>query len=715
MKQLVRISGLALAALALVGCGDDGGSSSAPSNADQVVASFEDLTQCTARREGATAYVKDEKTEYACLNGSWVPVDGAGSDSASVVGILNKTITVVSQKGPFVNGASVTVQELDGMTFAQTGKSFKGKISGDKGEFTVSSVSLASQYALLEANGYYLNENTGAKSNSTIALNALVDLSKRENVNINLLTHLEYERALHLISTSKGVAEAKKQAEGEIFKAFGVTGDFANSEELDILAKGEGDAALLAISVLMQGNLSEAELSERLANFANDIEQDGTWDDAATKAQMADWASTADFATIRATVEGWNAGSKAPAFEQTIKAFWWNEYGLGNCAAANDGEIKQDANSLSSRHNVRYICDAGDWRAATAREYDTYGWSAEADGNLKKGQITEAFYKYDSLQAHWVAVNARDTALGLNSCTQKREAKVGIGDDYGYYICRNGQWQDASGLEYVRSAKTCLHDANLIVGSTADENRYVCDADTFRVASESERSVNRGCTGYNLNEERQAAGYMRCSRSGVWAASTHTVPGTMTYGGQTYKTIGIGMQTWMAENLNYATVGSACHKNSADSCAKYGRIYRGDTARHVCPNGWHLPNISEWETLFRAIGDSAATKLKSTTGWAPNNAGTDAYGFSVIPVSNVWTDEAEDDCRSSYDVVACVDELVGQGAGGAGTGAMFWSFFVDGLVEYVPVWFGNSPSPDYDTAGPYPAGYYYASVRCIKD
>ncbi len=74
MKQLARITGFAaLAAFVLVGCGDDGGTSSAPSNADQIVASFEDLAVCTAKREGAFAYVRDEKTEYVCTGGDWIP------------------------------------------------------------------------------------------------------------------------------------------------------------------------------------------------------------------------------------------------------------------------------------------------------------------------------------------------------------------------------------------------------------------------------------------------------------------------------------------------------------------------------------------------------------------------------------------------------------------------------------------------------------------
>ena len=67
------IARVAFAALMLAACGDNGGTSAAPSNADQIVASFEDLAQCTAKREGAFAYVRDQKTEYVCADGDWIP------------------------------------------------------------------------------------------------------------------------------------------------------------------------------------------------------------------------------------------------------------------------------------------------------------------------------------------------------------------------------------------------------------------------------------------------------------------------------------------------------------------------------------------------------------------------------------------------------------------------------------------------------------------
>ena len=103
--------------------------------------------------------------------------------------------------------------------------------------------------------------------------------------------------------------------------------------------------------------------------------------------------------------------------------------------------------------------------------------------------------------------------------------------------------------------------------------------------------------------------------------------------GQTYKTVKIGSQTWMAENLNFKTDSSFCYKNEESYCAKYGRLYRWAAVTTTCPSGWHLPSKTEWETLFNAVGGSstAGTKLKSTSGWYSYGNGTDDFGFSVLP------------------------------------------------------------------------------------
>ena len=111
--------------------------------------------------------------------------------------------------------------------------------------------------------------------------------------------------------------------------------------------------------------------------------------------------------------------------------------------------------------------------------------------------------------------------------------------------------------------------------------------------------------------------------------------------GQAYKTVKIGDQWWMAENLNYEGVNSYCYNDSAEYCEEYGRLYTWERARDACPTGWHLPTREDLDTLLSTVGgDSlAGNALKSFAGW--NSAedegnGLDSYGFSGRPAG--WKD-----------------------------------------------------------------------------
>lgn len=294
-------------------------------------------------------------------------VAGGASGDAGIVAVKDWEVAGVSQKGPFVTGSAVTVQELDGITLKQTGKSFKGSIKSDKGDFAIKDINLESQYAILEASGYYRDEITGKKSSGTVTLRALTDLSNRKTVNINLLTHLEYERVSYLVTEKKmPIAEAKSQAESEILAAFNIAGDFAESEDLNILESGDGNAALLALSVLMQADADVAGLTERMGEFSIAIAEGGTWDDVDTKAAIADWVCDADLkgtlANVRKNIEGWKYTDSVPAFEKYVTNFWWENYGLGSCTAKREGDVKRNVNKLSKLYNEYFVCENGRWR-----------------------------------------------------------------------------------------------------------------------------------------------------------------------------------------------------------------------------------------------------------------------------------------------------------------------------------------------------------------
>ncbi|MCF0215853.1 MAG: hypothetical protein HUK21_05220 [Fibrobacteraceae bacterium] len=127
---------------------------------------------------------------------------------------------------------------------------------------------------------------------------------------------------------------------------------------------------------------------------------------------------------------------------------------------------------------------------------------------------------------------------------------------------------------------------------------------------------------------------------------------------KTYKTVQIGTQRWMAENLNYKSRYRLCYGNQEDNCTLYGSLYKWFDALRVrqkferksakkvmtskqgiCPKGWHIPSKSDWEILRKYVrnkswGDGPGFSLKSTDGWRSDNGrqyGTDEFGFNALP------------------------------------------------------------------------------------
>ena len=225
-------------------------------------------------------------------------------------------------------------------------------------------------------------------------------------------------------------------------------------------------------------------------------------------------------------------------------------------------------------------------------------------------------------------------------------------------------------------------------GSTAyveDEKKaYVCDGDdwtedgslTNEIQSDSEKKASNGKSSSSGKNNPSSPVASPCKTE----TEDNCEYGTLTddRDGQTYKIVKIGEQWWMAENLNYAYTDvpfkyssytsdstSWCYDNDAANCAKYGRLYTWAAAmdsvgtwstngmgcgyymcsptnpvRGICPEGWHLPDITEWNALFNAVGGkrTAGIMLKSTEGWKDNGNGSDAYSFSALPAGYRYSD-----------------------------------------------------------------------------
>ena len=263
---------------------------------------------------------------WACSDGD--KTAGGTTEDAGIIADLN--VAGVTQKGPFAKGSAVTVQGIDCKTMQFTGERFESTVKSDKGDFEVKDVNLSSTCAAFEVKGYYFNEVTGAKSADKITLRTITNLKDRKNVNVNVLTSLEYGRVMNLAAGKEmSFAEAKKQAEKEVLKAFSIetSGEVPDFENLNIFDAGDGNAALLAVSVLMlvsDSSNRNVDVSERMERLSSAIAENGTWNDD-LKLEMSNLATNAlssgQMDLVRKNLESLGYANELPQFEKYVIHF----------------------------------------------------------------------------------------------------------------------------------------------------------------------------------------------------------------------------------------------------------------------------------------------------------------------------------------------------------------------------------------------------------
>ena len=362
--------------------------------------------------------------------------------------IHNKNIFGVSQKGPFVKGSTVRLYELDRNTKAQTGKTFIGKIKNDQGYFEVSNINMESPYAIVEAEGFYKNEITGKKSQIPITLKAIVDLTNREQVNVNVLTHLEYEYVKNRFEVYENVTltDLKRKALQGILHIFGFNNQsIENSEDLEITGDSEGSQMLLALSVLLLEDLNEADFTERLDCISDTIgymyhEDFGKY-------------NANEYDDIRKRIAACNVKDKPPEWMTGDIAnemeFWAME--ASNIAVSAHHDFEWFSTKLDGiRNNVNHESFDKKGETSTTSSVDEHfdfrmyiekiGRKILGECNsFKEGRVLQ-YRPYRNLEE-----NPCDTVANKGDSNRDCLALMKFNDTQrGFYICKNNEWKPLS-------------------------------------------------------------------------------------------------------------------------------------------------------------------------------------------------------------------------------------------------------------------------------
>ena len=344
---------------------------------------------------------------------------------------------------------------------------------------------------------------------------------------------------------------------------------------------------------------------------------------------------------------------------------------------------------------------------------------------------------------------------GEKVCDEKLDGWVAEAVGKDFRRCLDGEWtkisaKEASAEEEIIGRATLFLSSSSAKSSSSAVSSSSATSSSSFVSSSSVKSSSSAASSSSVASSSSA----KSSSSAVSSSSVESSSSieklvwqylnpAISYGeiiddrdGQVYKTVEIGSQTWMAENLNYdynyRTARSYCY---ADSCSKYGRLYTWsatvDSAavfstagkgcgchasssprgivRGVCPVGWHVPSVSEFQTLISYVGgySVAGANLKSTSGWKSNSQhvgnGSDSNGFSALP-AGAYNDAITYHVYRFYDV---------------GNYAFFWTTSKGSCVaDRLSLGWAddssnltNSLSDDVDRGDMDSAG----SVRCLKD
>lgn len=340
--------------------------------------------------------------------------------------------------------------------------------------------------------------------------------------------------------------------------------------------------------------------------------------------------------------------------------------------------------------NLDNICPKG-WHIPSNEEWK------EFLSNINLHQDDDCDYphagkKLKSASSWDILVNEKKEC-GFSSCPIGCiENSIHIGDNelVGYWSSTDYDTEKKFLFKLIRTS-------SVLFMSKGGKNSYYsirCVKDTEKWLKEKQAEESHRKEIYERN--------IKAERSSVFNTALHYGAFVDERDGRRYKTITIGAQEWMAENLAFKThINSWAYNNLEDNLKRFGFLYDYESALAACPKGWHLPSEDEWKKMASYLGsienDSkylprVGTFLKSSNSWVIDDQtieGNNSSGFSALAAG----------CRSIH------NEFIN-----LGHYAYFWSSSILNGINQCFYLGKNFKSLRID----YTLGYAY-SVRCVKD
>lgn len=479
---------------------------------------------------------------------------------------------------------------------------------------------------------------------------SFADLSRVDTVYVNFMTNMEYNRILYLMKKGIPSDSAERTAQHEIM-------EYMLSTSLDIklsnqIEGNEKDAELQAVWQMLS-RIPYTRLSSQLSS-----------DTAIFWMLETDSAKIDTFKTKYADMIEGNLWVKSiPKTDYLVTKLsgyvFGQTNGLGECSDKNDGEVKKVTNPLSRYFERPYMCskDTG-WICPNGTFQELYGIEKGHDGEVIKANFTSFSYAYDSLQGKWVSAHVEQ---GF-ACVSSRFGMVLVSEAMGkpsYLVCKVSEdnpnylyWaatSDSAYIAYNTQGLECDSLGRIQKGLKDTTSKFVCSNGQFKIPSSLD--LNMGFTCNLVND-----GYFKYQNSnyhcdGVkWEYATDSLVIDSIVDERNnvlYKTVGIGSQVWMKENLNYIVDSSYCFRDDKELCKIYGRLYQWnanigskDEKDNICPKGFHVPSSKDWETLksfVRSTFDRVDyTRILGTKdGWEKRTewyiGNEDLVGFSALP------------------------------------------------------------------------------------